>query len=114
MILKDRNVQDYDSSKKEKFFSRDLTGGVPAIESVCGRLDKNSIYSKKLAGDSTDNTAVASAVNRNLKPRSCSLADFKRSSKRDFTIGFKTTDAYANIVKDNERADLIKHLMIDN
>jgi len=37
MILKDRNVQDYDSSKKEQFFVRDLTGGVPAMSSVCSR-----------------------------------------------------------------------------
>jgi len=40
------------------------------------------------------------------------LVDLKRSSKRDFTASLKTTDAYSNIQRDNERANLIKHLLI--
>ena len=103
MILKDRNLQDYDSSKKEAFFNRDLTGGVPQIGKICGRenANHNSIYTKVLATDSTNNVAVAEACIKNLKPKPRTLIDLKRSSKRDFSISLKTTEAYKNIERDN-------------
>ena len=53
----DRNLQDYDSSKKEKFFCKNLTLGVPTIAQRCGRnpATRNSMHDKTVGcGDNLD------------------------------------------------------------
>ena len=104
MILKDRNNEDYDSSKKEHFF---LPGKHDATDLSCvtsrDGAKHQSIYAHVAAQDSVDNLIVAQSVKKHLKPKRDSSIDMKKMSPRNFAH-LVPTEAYKNVLRDNAKA----------
>ena len=85
---------------------------VPKLGSITSR-DQNmqkSIYSHIAADDSTDNCVVAKSVSKHLKPKRDSSVDMGKMSPRNFR-SMVTTEAYKNVLRDNEKADRLKALI---
>ena len=107
----DRNLQDYDSSKKEKFFQKNLAVGVPSFQKRCGRNPEIS-SPKTVICDTVDHEKVHNAIQSKVKPRALNMVNLSRQLKRDPGAGYRTTEAYQNVMRDNERNELIRRLMI--
>jgi hypothetical protein len=81
---------------------------------VCGREDgnkKHSIYAHEPAQDCLAAVRKPDPNTTQTKPRSTTLANFAKDSERIFGQDYRRTDRYANIERENKRAEALKALL---
>lgn len=75
----------------------------------------NSIYRKELSIDPHDFVKVDIGKLRTTKNTGKSInVKIEKSTKRDVTKMYKSTEAYANVQRENANADYIKSLLMSS
>lgn len=78
------------------------------------RSTTNSIYRREISLDPHDFYKVERGRIKTTKNTGKSVnITFKKSTKRDITKMYKGTEQYANIQRENEKADYIKNLLMN-
>jgi len=101
----------YNVFNKEDFTLKKLEKGIPDLKKLSQRDGPKDMYKKDIAPDYLDNLKVAKVQERLVQKKKNTLVELGRQKKRDFTAILKTTDAYANIQRDNQRAEYIKQIL---
>ena len=89
------------------------------VTKLSGRTSRNEAFGNMylqeadFTPDYYDSIKIAEAANK-IKQRVKPHVDMRKQTKRDFSKLLHSTDAYANVERENKRSDYIKKLLEDN
>lgn len=83
------------------------------MANICPREGFKDMYKKDIAPDTADNLKAAQAQLKLVHPKKEGFVEMKKQNQRDFTKLLQGTEAYKNILRENQRAEYLKNLLND-
>ena len=102
----------YDNQKKDKLLMMSLNKGIIKFKNQDGRNKHRSIYRREQSRDPYDFERIQAGLTKTVKGASQqNLVPMAKQSKRDMNMILKSTEAYANIKRENDNADYLKMIL---